>query len=41
MWHICVIVVTALVSILLFSIADIKKASELNIVDGLREKYKL
>lgn len=40
-WHIGVVIITAIVSILLFSIGDIKKASQINIVDGLREKYKL
>lgn len=40
-WHVGVVTVTAFIAILLFSVRDIIKASNMNIVDGMREKYKL
>ena len=39
--HIGVVAIIAFVSIILFSIKDIVKASNMNIVEALREKYKL
>jgi len=40
-WHLLIVTTISIVSIVIFSIRDVFKAANMNIVDALREKYKI